>query len=128
MKKFLKTALLISLISAPALAHEFKTKDFCSSKTKDMCAHIGYDKKPSTQEAFVFTLDIINKVKAKGVSDVIINVITKNKEIIPTKWTIRPDGHHWDAQAETAAQSDVEVIQAKYKYESTEEEILIRLR
>lgn len=128
----MKTFIIITLVSlsfsVSAFAHEFKSKDFCSAKTKDMCAHIGYDKKPTTKEAFVFTLDIINKVKAKGVSDMVINVIAQNKEIISTKWTIRPDGHHWDAKADSVSKGEVEAIQAKYKYEGSEEENLVYLK
>ncbi|MES2800938.1 MAG: hypothetical protein V4654_00470 [Bdellovibrionota bacterium] len=123
----MKIFFTILVMSLPAFAHEFKTKDFCSVKTKDMCAHIGYDKKPDAKQPFEFTFDIINKVKAKDVTDVVINVVTKDKQTIPTKWTIRSDGHHWDAKANSAA-SQVEAIQAKYKYKGSEEEILVELK
>ncbi len=127
----MKLLLTILLISAPAMAHEFKTKDFCSTTTKDMCAHIGHDEKPDLKKPFVFTFDIINKVKAKDVSDVVISVVTKSakqEELIPTTWTIRPDGHHWDAKAATAAKHPVVGVLAKYKYKGATEEILVELK
>lgn len=124
----MKLFLSITLLSVSAFSHEFKTKDFCSAKTKDICAHIGYDKKPDSKQPFEFTFDIVNKVKAKDVSEVVISVITKNKEVIPTKWTIRPDGHHWDAKADSVTQQPVEAVQARYKYKNSEEEILVDLK
>ena len=124
----MKSILIISLFSVTAFAHEFKTKDYCSAITKDMCAHIGYDKKPDAKQAFEFTVDIINKVKAKDVTDMVINVVTKDKQSITTKWTIRPDGHHWDAKADSVAVQPVQAIQAKYKYKGSEEEIIIELK
>ena len=47
----MKLLLTFILISVPALAHEFKSKDFCSSTTKDICAHIGHDEKPDRNGA-----------------------------------------------------------------------------
>lgn len=119
------------LIASPVFAHDFKTKDFCSTTTKDMCAHIGHDEKPDSKKPFVFTLDIVNKVKAKEVTDMVINVVAKDtqkEEIIPTTWTIRPDGHHWDAKATTAAKLPVAGILAKYKYKGLAEEIFVELK
>lgn len=127
----MKLFLTAMLIAVPALAHEFKTKDFCSTTTKDMCAHIGHDEKPDAKKPFIFTFDIINKVKAKDVSDVVINVVAKDakkEEIIPTTWTMRPDGHHWDATAKTAAKLPVVGISAKYKYKGNAEEIFVELK
>lgn len=127
----MKSILLISLFSVTAFAHEFKSKDFCSSTTKDICAHIGHDEKPDTKKPFVFTVDIINKVKAKDVSDVVISVVSKEgqqTENIPATWTIRPDGHHWDAKAATAAKYPVVGVLTKYKYKGAAEEILIELK
>ena len=123
----MKKILVISLLSTTAFAHEYKTKDYCSAKTKDICAHIGYDKKPNAKQAFEFTFDIVNKAKAKDVSDVVVNVVTKDKQLIAAKWTIRPDGHHWDAKANSTTQQQVEAVQAKYKYKGIDEEILLNL-
>lgn len=124
----MKLLLTIMLMSVPAFAHEFKSKDFCSAKTKDMCAHIGYDKKPDNKEAFVFTFDIVNKVKAQDVKNVKIYVVTADKQQIPTQWVIRPDGHHWDAKADSIAKSQVVAIQGKYQYKGADEEIVVELK
>lgn len=129
----MKLFLTAMLIASPAFAHEFKTKDFCSTTTKDMCAHIGHDKKPDNKEAFVFTLDIINKVKAKEVTDVVINVVStdgsgKKGESIPTTWTIRPDGHHWDAKASAVAKNQIVGVRTNYKYKGIAEEIYVELK
>lgn len=124
--KTLLTAVI--LLSAPAFAHDFKSKDFCSAKTKDMCAHIGYDKKPDNKEPFVFTFDIVNKAKAQDVKNVKIYVVTADKQHIPTQWVIRPDGHHWDAKADSVAKAQVVAIQGKYQYQGAGEEIVIDLK
>ena len=50
-------------------AHELKT-DVCSTKTTDICGHIGYDKQPTKTEKFDFIFDIVNKKKAKLITDV----------------------------------------------------------
>jgi len=112
-------------------AHEFKTKDFCSAQTTDMCAHIGYDKKPTENAKFEFTFDIVNKKKAQLVKDVKIQAITKNKngdnEAYTTNWKIRPDGHHWDAVTDQAVKGVVTSVKMTYKYENKIEEIEVFL-
>lgn len=128
----MKAFIVISLLSVTAFAHEFKTKDFCSTTTKDMCAHIGYDAKPVAAKPFEFTFDIINKVKAKDVKDVVIDVVTKSAkgqvEYVSTTWTIRPDGHHWDAKATAATSNEVTGVRAKYKFNKADEEIVVNLK
>lgn len=127
----MKLLLIAMMMSTTVFAHEFKSKDFCSSTTKDICAHIGHDAKPDTQKPFEFTFDIVNKVKAKDVTDVVISVVTKSdkkSENIPTTWTIRPDGHHWDAKASTTAKYPIVGILAKFKYKTGNEEIFIELK
>lgn len=119
------------LISQLTFAHEFKSKDFCSDKTTDICGHIGYDKKPDTKTAFEFTADIINKKKAKDITEMVIEVVNKNAkgadEFILTTWTIRPDGHHWDAKASAAAKNEIHAVKVSYKYNNNAESFLIKL-
>lgn len=129
MKNFLLT--IAMLASQTALAHEFKTKDFCSDKTKDICGHIGYNKKPDTKVPFEFTADIINKKKAKDITDMVIEVVSKDSkaadELITTAWTIRPDGHHWDAKASSIMNNEIYGVRLSYKYKKSDERILIEL-
>lgn len=125
-------AILAALsFSQMTLAHEFKSSDFCSDKTTDICGHIGFDKKPDAKTPFVFTADIINKKKAKEISEMVIEVVSKDPkgsdEFTPTTWTIRPDGHHWDAKANTAVKSEIHAIKVSYKYNESNESFLIKL-
>ena len=128
----MKAFIVMMLLSGSAYAHQFKTKDFCSATTKDMCAHIGYDAKPEASKAFEFTFDIINKIKAKDVKDMVIDVVTKSAkgqvEYVTTTWTIRPDGHHWDAKASAASANEVTGVRAKYTYNKASEEITVNLK
>lgn len=115
-----------------AFAHEFKSKDICSVTTKDICAHIGYDKKPAPNEKFVFTFDIVNKVKAKDVKNVEITAFVTDakgqKESYATTWKIRPDGHHWDAEMKEAPKGVISGVTMKYDYNKNKEEITIDLK
>lgn len=123
--------ILALLFSQSTFAHEFKSKDFCSDKTTDICGHIGYDKKPDTKTPFVFTADIINKKKAKDISDMVIEVVSKDSkgsdEFTPTTWTIRPDGHHWDAKANSTVKSEIHSVKVSYKYNNSNESFLIKV-
>lgn len=128
-----QTLLIVTFfISQLAFAHEFKSKDFCSDKTTDICGHIGYDKKPDTKNVFEFTADIINKKKAKDLTDMIIEVVSKDAkgadELIPTTWTIRPDGHHWDAKASSTTKNEIYAVKVSYKYKNFNENITIKIK
>jgi len=127
-----QTLLIVTFfISQLAFAHEFKSKDFCSDKTTDICGHIGYDKKPDSKTAFEFTADIINKKKAKDLTEMVIEVVSKDAkgadELIPTAWTIRPDGHHWDAKANSVTKNEIYAVRVSYKYKNNSESILIKV-
>lgn len=129
MKKLLLT--IVILASQATFAHEFKSKDFCSATTKDICGHVGYDKKPDTKVPFEFTADIINKKKAKDITDMVIEVVSKDSkgadELTATTWTIRPDGHHWDAKANSATKNEIYAVRVSYKHKKSMENILIKL-
>lgn len=129
MKYILIVATIFS--AKTVIAHEFKTKDFCSTKTTDMCAHIGYDKQPIENTKFEFTFDIVNKKKAQLVKDVKIHAVAKNvkgeKELFKTTWKIRPDGHHWDSITEQTIKGKIVSVQMTYKYEDKVEEIEVPL-
>jgi hypothetical protein len=124
--------IVIFFISQLAFAHEFKSKDFCSDKTTDICGHIGYDKKPDAKTPFEFTADIINKKKAKEITDMVIEVVSKDAkgsdEVTGTTWTIRPDGHHWDAKAKSVTKSEVHSVKVSYKYKNFNENITIQIK
>lgn len=126
-----KILIVVLLISRIAFAHEFKSKDFCSDKTADICGHIGYNKKPDAKIPFEFTADIINKKKAKDIADMVIEVVSKDSkgtdEFIATTWVIRPDGHHWDAKANSVSKNSATAVKLTYKYKNMKEEILITL-
>jgi len=129
-----KKLVLLSLILSVqvAMAHEFKSADVCSEKTKDICAHIGYDKKPVKNEKFQFTFDVVNKAKAKDVKNVVITAFTKNakgeKEEYKTSWKIRPDGHHWDAEMLQSPKGQISGVTLKYDFNAVSEEITIELK
>ena len=122
-----KMIIMAMLFTSSAFSHEFKSKDFCSAKTTDICGHIGYDKKPEKNKVFEFTVDIINKAKAKEISGVVISAIAKG-ESLPTTWIIRPDGHHWDTKTNSVIPSDITAIQVVYNYKSAREEMTIQLK
>lgn len=124
---FISTMLFLNL----AFAHVFKTKDFCSVTTKDICGHIGYDKKPEKNKTFEFTADIINKSKAKEMSEVVISAVAKKAngeiEFLPTVAVIRADGHHWDSKTTSVSKNNITGARISYKYKGITEEVLINL-
>lgn len=128
----MKTFLLLLLVYTQSTwAHEFKSKDYCSQITTDICGHIGYDRKPETTSAFVFTADIINKKKAKDISDMVIEVVSKgangSDELTPTTWTIRPDGHHWDAKVISVVKTEIHSVKLSYKFKNSTESFIIKI-
>ena len=126
-KLFISTLLFLNI----AFAHEFKTKDFCSDTTKDICGHIGYNQKPEKNKTFEFTADIVNKLKAKEISELVISVVGKKakgeSELLPTVAVIRPDGHHWDSKTTSVLKNDITAVKISYKYKGVLEEVLIGL-
>jgi hypothetical protein len=123
--------LISFFVTAASLAHKYKSQDFCSSITTDICAHIGFNQQPSTSKAFEFTFDVVNKVKAQELTNVSIEAfsISSNGEPIIYKVIsrMRPDGHHWDSQTEQVPFDIIRFVRMTYQYQGQLEEIVVEL-
>ncbi|AZZ35316.1 hypothetical protein CIK05_00360 [Bdellovibrio sp. qaytius] len=126
----MKLTILLSVLfaSLTVSAHQFHSENFCSETTKDMCAHIGYDKQPVPNEDFNFVVDFVNKEKVKDISDVEVFLAAKQADdgdyyYLPTDIE-KLDAQHWKAggQQFTGALWGVLVT---YKYQGNDEEIFI---
>lgn len=124
-------ALSVLFLSLTAGAHEFHSKNFCSETTTDMCAHIGYDKKPVANEEFNFVVDFINKEKVKDISDVEVYLVAEQVEdgnyYYLTTDILQLDQQHWSVESDQNFTGALWGILVVYKYQGTEEEIYITL-
>ena len=130
-RPFMKLTILLSIlfVSLTVTAHEFHSKNFCSETMKDMCAHIGYDQKPTANQDFNFVVDFVNKEKVKDVTEVEVFLAALQIEdgdyhYLSTD-SKQLDAQHWSVESRQPFTGALWGVLVTYKYLGHEEEIFI---
>lgn len=127
----MKLTIILSILfaSLTVFAHEFHTANFCSYTTPDMCAHLGYDKKPAANEDFNFVVDFINKEKVKDITDVVVYLAAKQAVdgeyyYLPTD-VLQLDAQHYAVESREQFTGALWGVLVTYKYLGEDEEIFV---